>query len=238
MSFPLTAEAVVLPNDIRLLVLTVNPTVGAGVVAEIGTFGLRNNAGTAEAWQKSGAGDTAWTQWATGAHASSHVNGTDDIQDATSGQKGLATAAQITKLDGVETAADVTDADNVATAGAGMLATAQVWTKTQHATPQVLTSTTGHVAIVATERNTAYHDITEDSQIDNPSALAAGMQWSIVIEANGTNELTWGTYYKWGNDTGAAPDCSAQSDGDLLKVDFYAVTATLIMAAASEWYTP
>jgi hypothetical protein len=47
------------------------------------------------------------------AHAASHTNGTDDIQSATASQKGLATAAQITKLDGIETAADVTDAGNV-----------------------------------------------------------------------------------------------------------------------------
>jgi len=38
-------------------------------------------------------------------HASNHTDGTDDIQSATSGQKGLATAAQITKLDGIETGA-------------------------------------------------------------------------------------------------------------------------------------
>jgi len=41
-------------------------------------------------------------------HASNHTDGTDDIQNATSGQKGLATAAQITKLDGIATGADVT----------------------------------------------------------------------------------------------------------------------------------
>lgn len=56
------------------------------------------------------------------AHAATHVNGTDDIQNATAGQKGLATAAQITKLDGVEAGADVTDAANVAAAGALMTA--------------------------------------------------------------------------------------------------------------------
>ena len=47
------------------------------------------------------------------AHAASHVNGTDDIQSATASQKGLATAAQISKLDGIEASADVTDAGNV-----------------------------------------------------------------------------------------------------------------------------
>ena len=48
------------------------------------------------------------------AHAASHVNSEDDIQNATAAQKGLATAAQITKLDAIEAAADVTDAVNVA----------------------------------------------------------------------------------------------------------------------------
>ena len=41
-------------------------------------------------------------------HHDEHVNGNDDIQDATAVQKGLATAAQITKLDGIDTGADVT----------------------------------------------------------------------------------------------------------------------------------
>jgi hypothetical protein len=39
-------------------------------------------------------------------HAASHTNGTDDIQDATASVKGLATAAQITKLDGIATNAN------------------------------------------------------------------------------------------------------------------------------------
>jgi hypothetical protein len=48
------------------------------------------------------------------AHAASHVTGgTDKIRDATASQDGLATAAQITKLDGIESGADVTDAGNV-----------------------------------------------------------------------------------------------------------------------------
>lgn len=54
------------------------------------------------------------------AHAASHTDGTDDIQSATASQKGLATAAHITKLDGIEAGADVTDATNVAAAGAMM----------------------------------------------------------------------------------------------------------------------
>jgi len=48
------------------------------------------------------------------AHAASHITGgSDAIQSATASQNGLATAAQITKLDGIEALADVTDAANV-----------------------------------------------------------------------------------------------------------------------------
>ena len=57
---------------------------------------------------------------AAAAHATAHTDGTDDIQDATAVQKGLATATQITKLDAIEAAADVTDATNVNAAGAVM----------------------------------------------------------------------------------------------------------------------
>jgi len=53
-------------------------------------------------------------------HAADHTDGTDDIQDATAAQKGLATATQITKLDNIEALADVTDATNVNSAGAVM----------------------------------------------------------------------------------------------------------------------
>ena len=50
-------------------------------------------------------------------HASSHTDGTDDIQNATAAQKGLATAAQITKLDGIEALADVTSTHTCDTPG-------------------------------------------------------------------------------------------------------------------------
>lgn len=42
-----------------------------------------------------------------GNHAPNHTDGTDDIQNATASQKGLATAAQITKLDGIESLAEI-----------------------------------------------------------------------------------------------------------------------------------
>jgi len=49
--------------------------------------------------------DTLYNNYSLETHASDHTDGTDDIQDATASQKGLATATQITKLDGIETAA-------------------------------------------------------------------------------------------------------------------------------------
>jgi len=74
---------------------------------------------TALTWSQTGGGAPA-------AHAASHTDGTDDIQDATAAQKGLATAAQITKLDGIEALADVTDETNVLAALAATVAAKDV----------------------------------------------------------------------------------------------------------------
>lgn len=67
------------------------------------------------------AATTASSDYANSEHASTHLTGGPDaIQPATASQPGLATAAQITKLDGIETGADVTDTANVTAAGAVM----------------------------------------------------------------------------------------------------------------------
>ena len=116
----------------------------AGTLAElnaaisdlIGTYGAVRDIGIGKASHRPAAGTagrfwwntdskelerdtgTAWERPSTtpDAHATSHTDGTDDIQDATGSVKGLATAAQITKLNTVETSADVTDLANVSTA--------------------------------------------------------------------------------------------------------------------------
>lgn len=44
-------------------------------------------------------------------HKDSHVDGNDDIRDATAALKGIATAAQITKLDGIEALATADQSD-------------------------------------------------------------------------------------------------------------------------------
>lgn len=46
--------------------LTVDPTAGAGIVAPVGSIGLRDNAGTGEGWFKTAAGNTAWSNFLTG----------------------------------------------------------------------------------------------------------------------------------------------------------------------------
>jgi hypothetical protein len=64
------------------------------------------------------------------AHASTHVNGTDDIQSATASQKGLATATQITKLDGIAPGATANVITNTAPVDVTK-ATAAVGTSTE-----------------------------------------------------------------------------------------------------------
>lgn len=55
-------------QDSKLLAdLTADPTVGAGSVASIGSIGMLNDGGTGKVYVKTGAGDTSWTQLATGA---------------------------------------------------------------------------------------------------------------------------------------------------------------------------
>jgi hypothetical protein len=45
----------------RLLVRDLDPSAGAGIVAPLGSFLLRNTTGTVQCWQKTGALDTNWT---------------------------------------------------------------------------------------------------------------------------------------------------------------------------------
>jgi len=97
-------------------------------------------------------------------HAANHTDGTDDIQDATAAQKGLATAAQITKLDAVEALADVTDATNVASAGAVM---------------QSLATTKGDILAATGANALARLGVGANNQLlVADSAQAAGVKWA------------------------------------------------------------
>ncbi len=46
--------------------ISVDPSAGAGVAAEIGSIAVRNNSGLGEGWFKVGAGNTAWSNFLTG----------------------------------------------------------------------------------------------------------------------------------------------------------------------------
>jgi len=108
--------------------------------------------------------DTLYNNYSLENHASNHTDGTDDIQSATSGQKGLATAAQITKLDGIEESADVTDATNVDSAG----------------------------AVMEADFN-AKGDILSASANDTPDILSVGTNGQVLTADSGeTTGLKWG----------------------------------------------
>lgn len=142
---------------------------------------------------------------ASGGGAVDSVNGqtgtvvldSDDIDD-TGKTNQFATAAQLSKLDGVEAAADVTDATNVAAAGAVMASTAT--------TKGDLLVATGSAAVARLGVGTDTHVLTADS------TQTAGVKWAA---ASGRTILTPTTLP--GSPTTAfwwKADALAYSDGD------------------------
>ena len=135
-----------------------------------------------------GVGDRGYNdlRYADTSHAADHTDGSDDIQDATAAQKGLATATQITKLDNIEAAADITDADNVMTAGALMKVSSTTVAFNAVAATTLYTVPTGKTFIpvftiiragadaaatdVTLGRSTALTDFMGTTQLDNLDA--------------------------------------------------------------------
>lgn len=125
------------------------------------------------------AANTAATDYATAeqgtdartptAHANTHTNGTDDIQNATATQKGLATAAQIAKLDAI-TGTNTGDQDLSTLIPKSLVdAKGDLVTATADNTPaRLAVGTNGHV-------------LTADS------AEATGMKWAAAV---GTGTVT------------------------------------------------
>lgn len=249
------AEYWSLPNGARVMELEVDPTDGDGVAAPAGSIGIRYGADPAEIWIKLDGDDTGWSQLEAGAAATDHgaltglgdndhtqyfLKGTDTADSVPDGVTNKAyTATEKSKLAGIETAADVTDATNVAAAGAAMLAVAQAWTAGQYQSPTVKTSSSNHVAIGDISASNSYlHTVTENSEVDNPTGgMNPGRRFSLEVVANGTHELTWGTYFNWGSG-GAAPDISAMSNGHRILLDCYVMTSTLIHIVASAVVIP
>jgi hypothetical protein len=100
----------------------------------IETGAQANNISDTNATALTGGGDTSLhTHPVSGlaAHATTHTDGTDDIQAATATQKGLATATQITKLDGIETGAQVNTVTSVFTRTGDVVAAASDYDASQ-----------------------------------------------------------------------------------------------------------
>ena len=127
------------------------------------------------------------------AHAASHTDGSDDIQDATAAQKGLATATQITKLDGIEALAEV---NNISDADATDLTDGGDTTLHDHDGISENTAAR-HTQGTDTTLGTMTADIDMDSsyQVVNlqaPAALAEAIRQTANVTETNLNELTGG----------------------------------------------
>ena len=95
------------------------------------------------------------------------------------------------------------------------LATQHAWTRCQYPTPQTLTLAAGAITPAfgtAGHGNAFYYDMANGAaQLANPTGLVAGMRFEVMIEADGTNELTYGDRFTFGTET--APDISAMTNG-------------------------
>lgn len=133
------------------------------------------------------------------AHAASHTDGTDDIQDATAAQKGLATATQITKLDGIDAGATANSAgDGIGIDGSGVVSldvsgystTGNVSMTTTGGIIQMIgqgcnmqTDTSGEIGM--------YSGNFSKIQIANTDAvqISSGTDQDTTVEARGTGDL-------------------------------------------------
>lgn len=157
---------------------------------------------------------------AAGLHASDHTDGTDDIQNATAAQKGVATAAQITKLDAIEAAADVTDATNVAAAGAlmttGGTMSGDIAMADGNINRAVLkdygeegeldaTSTATKTLDIAAEGNGFDITLTDNCTFtfSNPSASGTWCSFTLILRQDGTGNRTvvWPGSVDWASAT-------------------------------------
>lgn len=209
MARPFTAQRFDLDSGGWIMRLTVDPSAGAGVAAPISTIALRENAGAGELWRKYGSGDTDWeTIGAIVAH---------DLAGA------LHNADSFADLD-----------SKISDASLAALGIAQQWTATQRSEVTTLDGSGANTSIAATASNSFYLNLEGNTQLDNPTGLAVGMWLHVVVEADGSSELTYGTYYDFG--TEPEPDFSSMTDSEFIILTMYAKSATEIAVAASVIY--
>lgn len=117
------------------------------------------------------------------------------------------------------------DIDNVA-----YLNVAQLWSKQQHFNEAELESSGNEVAWDLDDAQTAFHTMTEDTEIKNPSNMVAGTYILRVIQAAGEHALTWDTAFEWG--AASAPSEPA-ANGDVIIISFYSDGSTMYGAEFS-----
>lgn len=184
MGHPHIAASFRLDGGGYLLVLTSDPSAGAGVPAPISSVGLRDNSGAGELWLKTGAADTAWTLQAGGVAA-------HDVGGAAHNADTFANFS--TKISDATLAA---------------LGIQQAFSKQQRATPYALTAGGANISVPVVESNVYTVTITQATQqLDNVTGtIIVGMQWMVIVkqDSTGGRALTFGTEYDWGDED--APD--------------------------------
>lgn len=85
--------------------------------------------------------------------------------------------------------------------GQAALGDAQNFTAAQAVTPVVLSILTGEVAIDATDSNKFRLALSANAELQNPSAVLVGQDFSILVVQGASFELTYDTKYRWPGDT-------------------------------------
>ncbi len=139
-----------------------------------------------------------------------------------------------TKLDAIEPSADVTDATNVAAAGAGMLGTAQAWTKAQRgALVEAADGTT--ITPDFSLANNFFVQLGGNRTLANPSNLVAGQGGAIDIYQDATGTRTLAYAWGWQFPGGSAPALTtdgASKDTLYYDVQVYSSNTVTITIAA------
>jgi len=149
-----------------------------------------------------------------GAHAATHTNGDDDIQDATDAQKGLATAAQITKLDGITASADVTGSNTCDTPGGAGTDTTAVHDNEANEISALDDKTSPVSADVLIIEDSAASYIKKKVQISNLPAGTPGadsindthIDWGSGANQVDADDVPESATKKWAGETGATAD--------------------------------
>jgi hypothetical protein len=102
--------------------------------------------------------------------------------------------------------------------------TATQWTGQQNFAEATLTSSSNSVAWDLDTAQMAYHNLTENTTIAEPSNMVAGGTYALRIEGDGSSTLSWNAVFEWGENS--APSAPS-ADGDILICSFYSDGSTM-----------